>query len=356
MRLLFFDIECADGANMCSFGYVLTDENFNIIEKRDILINPECRFRLSGRNDPGIELNYSEAEFYRSPKFPHYYPLIKELITYPDQFIIGHAIGNDTKYIVTQCKRYNLPFLNYSFVDSQVLYKHSSLSAKPASLENILNELGCESMRAHKSDDDAAMTVTVMKKLCEKTGYRVGELIESCPKAQGEVNGEEIKLGGRTIGAEPNYNKYLGFLFNVRRRRMLRNETIKDKSFCFCIDYEKKYPDKMASLVQHLTDCGGKCHRKPLKADYFVRGEQECDRLLMLYEKKAAGEDIADIITMEELCRMAKTDFLSLEPYIFPEAPAVKDRVRKEHSHGAGNAMQRAFMAGGYVEKDEKNL
>ena len=37
MRYLFFDIECSEGRSICSFGYVLTDCVFNIIEKKDIL-------------------------------------------------------------------------------------------------------------------------------------------------------------------------------------------------------------------------------------------------------------------------------------------------------------------------------
>ena len=37
MKYLFFDVECANvhhGSKMCSFGYVLTDENLNIIESK----------------------------------------------------------------------------------------------------------------------------------------------------------------------------------------------------------------------------------------------------------------------------------------------------------------------------------
>ena len=34
MKYLFFDIECANRLNkICEFGYVLTDENFNILKK-----------------------------------------------------------------------------------------------------------------------------------------------------------------------------------------------------------------------------------------------------------------------------------------------------------------------------------
>ena len=44
MKYLFFDIECSNChggiGKMCEFGYVLTDENFNIISQDDIPMSP----------------------------------------------------------------------------------------------------------------------------------------------------------------------------------------------------------------------------------------------------------------------------------------------------------------------------
>lgn len=41
MRYLFFDIECCNGRNICEFSYVINDDEFNISEKKDIIINPK---------------------------------------------------------------------------------------------------------------------------------------------------------------------------------------------------------------------------------------------------------------------------------------------------------------------------
>ena len=53
MRLLFFDIECANHYNgkgkICEVGYIITDEKFNILARKDIPINPQSRFNLIGR-------------------------------------------------------------------------------------------------------------------------------------------------------------------------------------------------------------------------------------------------------------------------------------------------------------------
>ena len=34
MRYLFFDIECCNGRDICEFGYVITDTEFNVLEKK----------------------------------------------------------------------------------------------------------------------------------------------------------------------------------------------------------------------------------------------------------------------------------------------------------------------------------
>ena len=42
---------------MCSFGYVITDSDFNVVEKRDIVMNPASRFYLRRKDGkPEIEL------------------------------------------------------------------------------------------------------------------------------------------------------------------------------------------------------------------------------------------------------------------------------------------------------------
>lgn len=44
MKYLFFDLEEATSKNnslrICEFGYTMIDENFNILEKDNLIINP----------------------------------------------------------------------------------------------------------------------------------------------------------------------------------------------------------------------------------------------------------------------------------------------------------------------------
>lgn len=111
MRYLFFDIECCNGRNICEFGYVITDDKFNILEKKDITINPENKFNLTGRHDGrDLYLYYPESTYYKSYKFPHFYDDIKEIIEHPDQLIVGHIICNKCNNYLDMIDMLNTPF------------------------------------------------------------------------------------------------------------------------------------------------------------------------------------------------------------------------------------------------------
>lgn len=73
MNYLFFDIECAnsnDGAKLCEFGYVITNEKFEKITQKNILINPAAPF-----DEFVIKslLNYKKEEYDNSPLLPAVY-------------------------------------------------------------------------------------------------------------------------------------------------------------------------------------------------------------------------------------------------------------------------------------------
>lgn len=48
MRYLFFDIECCNGRNICEFGYVITDDKFNILEKKILQLTQKTNLILQG--------------------------------------------------------------------------------------------------------------------------------------------------------------------------------------------------------------------------------------------------------------------------------------------------------------------
>lgn len=180
MKYLFFDIECANGHDICSFGYVLTDEALNVESKGDLLINPQCAFRLGRyKGAPEIKLAYTEKEFRRSPTFAGRYDEIAALLTAPDVVILGHSVDSDIKFLETACKRYNKPQFAIDAYDTQKIYAALGEDHQCRGLDKIVAELGIstDGLAEHKSCDDAEMTMLVAKELCKREGCGMSELL-----------------------------------------------------------------------------------------------------------------------------------------------------------------------------------
>ena len=158
MRYLCFDIESCDGGkngSLCSFGYCIADENFNIIEQDDILVNPKKKFnkRLFGSV---IKLAYAEEVFRSAPRFPKVYDKIASLFD-GDVTVVGFSIINDVNYLLDAIRTYKLPFIDYAFYDVQLMYAIHRHEIRSYSLAAAAEEFGIEFLE-HRSVDDAETT------------------------------------------------------------------------------------------------------------------------------------------------------------------------------------------------------
>ena len=198
MKLVFFDIECAGVhktfAKICVFGYVVCDENFNIIEKEDILINPKGRFELTDRRgDKGLKLPYEYEEFKKHPPFKHVYGRIKELLEDNDALVFGHAVLNDVKYLNLETKRFKLPSFNFSFADSQLIYMtYKNDFTHQAGLEHIAQDLGVE-FTPHRAVDDAYATMRIVEAICKAKNCGAKELLRELKFSLGRIEKYYIK-------------------------------------------------------------------------------------------------------------------------------------------------------------------
>lgn len=190
MYYLFFDIECADGNRaICEYGYVLTDDKFNVIKKRNILMDPECPFRLTGREGQAdLVLTYPYEEYYKYYPFDDSYETIKNLMTQDDLLIFGHAVNNDIGFLFKDCNRYKLPLFDYTAYDIQkMLPVFDKQNKRYTSLETAFVDLVPLEIRSelkdHRACDDAMKTMLVFKAMVQDLEFTPKDLIESCPKS-----------------------------------------------------------------------------------------------------------------------------------------------------------------------------
>ena len=197
MKYLFFDIECAgvfkNVAKICAFGYCLTDENFRILEKEDLLINPQGGFHLTDRKgEQGIVLPYKYEDFKTYPTFLKRADKIYALLHDTDTLVVGHAVMNDVKYLNLESKRFSLPSFQFSFADTQFLYMNTiGEFSRQFGLGAIAEQLGVE-FTPHRAVDDAYATMRVAEAMCKAENATFVELLEKYQITVGRIENYEV--------------------------------------------------------------------------------------------------------------------------------------------------------------------
>lgn len=180
---VFFDCECAntfDGiGKICSLGYVIADDDLNVIESEDVVINPECEFDwylFSGKG--GCQLAYSKDYFRIKPNFESYYKDIKKLFTTGNRYVLGFAVGNDVGFVNSACERYNQDYIQFRAFDLEKFLEQSY--GKKQKLVEWAEEFGVNvaKYQSHKSVDDAMMTMLCLKKVCMDKGVSVEDILQ----------------------------------------------------------------------------------------------------------------------------------------------------------------------------------
>jgi DNA polymerase III epsilon subunit-like protein len=122
-------------------------------------------------------LSYTKAELAKQPKFDAHYDKLKSLLEDSETVVCGYSIVNDLKYLNSECKRYSLPPLTFSFLDVQTLADRYFESKNQIGIERAYAMLEInDEILLHRSDEDALAAMKVAKKLCEKTGLTLPEL------------------------------------------------------------------------------------------------------------------------------------------------------------------------------------
>ena len=314
MEYVFFDIECAcvykNVAKICVFGYCVADENFNIIKKEDILINPNGKFYLTDRGGDGIVLPYDYEDFKKYPDFKKFYPRIRELLEGEDKTVFGHAAINDVKYLNLETKRYRLPSFRFRFADTQVLYM--------AMTETFDRQAGLESLTQifeidytpHCAADDAYATMRIAQEMCEKENCTLPELLEKYGIRFGRI--ENYQFSNCSSCRRSDYlkeksrlkrergekrAKFNDFVYGYRVRP--QSDEFRGRRFSFSRSIEEELP-LAKRLVKEIVRRGGKYSLKLSGCNTFVEEEgDESVRCEAAHKLQSEGK-ISDIFTLSD--------------------------------------------------------
>ncbi len=366
MKYLFYDLEYATSrggiCKICEFGYVVTNEKYEVLEKGNLIIDPNInRSEWDYRVVKKI-LTRPISEYESNPNFAYYYSDIVRLIKSAD-YVIGHTLNCDAKAINDDCQRYEKASIDYDFYDVKQIYKEYSNTKKDTSVVNIMTELNIiGDENTHDAEADAYNTMLELKAMVESLGASFEELIELCPGAKDKNENYLVKsieenrikreqkfkenLNGdgsndiRKYG--DNKKRYLQFLDNVKPTKEGKGK-FKDKKVSISINYEEHHYKQMLNLVQMIVNEGGQLILKASLSDIFVKYDvtledgslRDDSKFNYVTEANDNGanisiidfDDFLDIleITEEQLDEMPLVSF----DFLFEDDAIIKDRRDK---------------------------
>ncbi len=279
MNYLFFDIECAANINnvsqICSFGYFLCNENYEMLEKKDILIDPECTFDTEHLRKNGVIFAYPEEQFKAAPNFAKSYSEIRTLLTLPETVKVGHATACDALYMIQNIRRYGLEAFDFTFLDTQKL--HSFIGGERSiSLPSLCELYGVPILHEHKSDDDAEMTAYCAKRICEKCEFSL-EAAAKMPQLLGMVHNGELhsSLGsafpiGDGFNMTPHTKKVFRRYLESKLATPQKSNELHGRCYTFNEEFEHKSFRTALWLVNELRLRGASYTSNALDCDIFV--------------------------------------------------------------------------------------
>ncbi|MBR2442013.1 MAG: 3'-5' exonuclease [Clostridia bacterium] len=285
MKYLFFDIECSvvskKAAKICAFGYCLTDEKFNILEKEDLLINPQGGFHLTDRKGTqGLVLPYEYGSFKKYPTFKERAEKIYALLQDTDTLVAGHATMNDVKYLNLESHRFSLPSFKFDFADTQFLYMNRVGDfSRQFGLGIIAKELGVQFV-AHRAVDDAYATMKIAEAMCREEGEDtiLPDLLKKYGVKLGRIENYEITQTtsvGLTAYKEAQERKkeerertkaaFYRFMDKEKRKRA-KEGLLKNQTVCFSHPLELDLPLSKKLLSAAFAE-----------GAFFTSRAEECD-------------------------------------------------------------------------------
>ena len=312
MKYLFFDIECASvhkGSKICSFGYVLTDEKLNIIESKDIIMNPKCIWDWYALENV---LAYPKEYYESFPSFDVQYENIKKLFE-EDVIAFGHGVTNDVRFINDDCRRYSLPYIDFDFYDCADIYKEFENDKEVKSLAKVSNEIGeHKQSEKHDSKQDAFLVYEYTKEICEQMHTTLKELLQLVPNCKGKnKNGMCSYRNIKKKQKKENKDRgrlYECFIENVKPSCDCENKILKGKKISFSANYEKKHFKEMLLIIQIITNLGGIYVTDSKECDVFVTNNPSnnkqsdyCEREFVVDQRIDNGNDVEKFFAYEFL-------------------------------------------------------
>ncbi|MCL1983801.1 MAG: 3'-5' exonuclease, partial [Methanomassiliicoccaceae archaeon] len=154
-----------DHSDMCSFGYAVADENFEIVEVKEIKIRPK---RITKHLEEMLGVTMKDLE--EAPVFRDVHSEITEFLEHPDQMIFAHSAISDLVFLGRECRKNSLRMPKIDVYDTHAIFSGYTGSERKA-LTDTKEWSGAE-FENHKASEDARACLFVPKKIFETEGKK----------------------------------------------------------------------------------------------------------------------------------------------------------------------------------------
>ena len=356
-KFLFYDIESCNGriygASMCSFGYCLTDLDLNIVEQKDILMNPlPDKFGLrDGRGEKCVQLAYDESVFRNSPRFDGVYEEIKAL--FDNSLAIGFSIGNDINYLNNACDEFKLKRIEYKFCDVQQIASIYFEENNQMALKKVADALEVDFVE-HRSDDDAKATFEVLKKICQKKDMDFLQLKNEFKIEYGQNDAIDITNSTTDISKQValSTKKSKNILIHEFMETVVPMEELKKQSYfthknvLIDADIEQNDINQVRCAIQKLVNEGARSVHSIKYCDVFITNDKDASKDKLLNKRNVEIMSEANFLEkLGELPELSFDDWKILQGH--------KKKVRRERYRKLAKE-QRCSMPVGNEQGTEK--
>ena len=168
-------------------------------------------------------------------------------------------------------------------------------------LEGIANELEIEYL-AHRSDEDARVTLEVLKHMCKQSSLTFAELVRKCHVTSGENTALEITpcTDGTYTHKEINYLT-TAFMEKVKRHSWRYKGGLSTKTFAFCEKIRFGDLDLFRRILKRIYDLNGRFSSiETSNVFVYIEGEVT-DREKNALESRNRGKKRISEITLDSL-------------------------------------------------------
>ncbi len=304
MEILSFDIESTTGSHndgsMCTFGYCIADSNFNVTVQKDVVMKPYTK-----RYESKTKLHYDKEYLSKCEQFPFFYEEIAKLFN-SNYCVIGFSVMNDVDFLNNACEIYSLKKIEYQFLDVQLIYKTVYNKPTLSALSSIAEELNVE-YKAHRSDEDARVTLLVLKHILSDTGYTLKELLKKYHITAGINSSTEITpcQNGTFTHREINY-LILDFVKNNYQHKRYYKGGLSSKTFAFADYIRYNDVDKFRTIIKKIYMLNGRIGSIET-SNVFVCDENEMtDKYARRIAERNANKQLIQVISLTELLNTLK--------------------------------------------------